>query len=189
MLRWFDKQSKLLRITLFVLVEFLVVAVPVYWLVIPYREMLSLDHDKLKRIDQGINWVDQYGNGDNLVYIGQSKLTDGEAFFLFMRAVMLDVPGLVILSADVKASGELGVDKKGSKLNSSYLSALYGKGLIKNTVEVKMQGDYFGMMTYLNQLAKENIGLYWESIDMRVVTYPKIKATMRVFSLSKSRWL
>lgn len=62
--------------------------------------------------------------------------------------------------------------------------------LYRHGVEIRLEGSYAELQSYLEQLERMPQRLLWEQLDYRVIDYPRAEMTLTVFTLSPERtWL
>lgn len=62
--------------------------------------------------------------------------------------------------------------------------------LYRHGVEIRLEGGYSELQSYLEQLERMPQRVLWERLDYRVVDYPRAEMTLMVFTLSPERtWL
>lgn len=62
--------------------------------------------------------------------------------------------------------------------------------LYRHGVEIRLEGSYAELQSYLEQLERMPQRVLWERLDYRVVDYPRAEMTLTVFTLSPERtWL
>lgn len=57
-------------------------------------------------------------------------------------------------------------------------------GVFKHSVVVALEGKYFDVVSYLTALESLPWKIYWQGIDYEVLTYPKAKVLIEVYTLS-----
>ncbi len=57
-------------------------------------------------------------------------------------------------------------------------------GVFKHSVVVALEGKYFDVVNYLRALESLPWKIYWQGIDYEVLTYPKAKVLIEVYTLS-----
>lgn len=57
------------------------------------------------------------------------------------------------------------------------------KNIVKHGIQVQIQSDYPHTIFYLNQLEKLTWRLYWDSLDYKVVNYPKADIQIKFYVL------
>lgn len=60
-------------------------------------------------------------------------------------------------------------------------------GVYKNAVQLTLKGDYFSVVSYLQQLEKLPWRLYWDFIRYDVDEFPKAIVTLKVYTLSTEK--
>lgn len=60
-------------------------------------------------------------------------------------------------------------------------------GVFKHSVIIEIEGSYFNVVKYIQELEKLPWRFYWESIDYQVENYPTAKAVIEVYTLSTER--
>ncbi|HXE41236.1 MAG TPA: type II secretion system protein GspM [Azonexus sp.] len=62
--------------------------------------------------------------------------------------------------------------------------------LYRHGVEIRLEGSYGALQSYLAQLEKMPQRLLWQGLSYRVINYPRAEMTLTVFTLSPDRtWL
>lgn len=62
--------------------------------------------------------------------------------------------------------------------------------LFRHGLKIRLQGQYFGILTYLQALERSSWTLFWEGIDYQVREHPLADVTLQIFTLSLAReWL
>ncbi|NRA82778.1 MAG: type II secretion system protein M [Gammaproteobacteria bacterium] len=59
--------------------------------------------------------------------------------------------------------------------------------LYKHIVKVEVEGGYFSILRFLQQIERSNSSILWGSINYSVAEYPKANATVKVFTLSTDK--
>lgn len=57
-------------------------------------------------------------------------------------------------------------------------------GVFKHSVVVALEGKYFDVVSYLRALESLPWKIYWQGVDYEVLTYPKAKVLIEVYTLS-----
>ena len=79
-------------------------------------------------------------------------------------------------------------DKDGSKGAAEHLTA--SAGLYKHGVEIRLEGSYQELTSYLERLEKSGQKLLWSSVRISAEKHPQIVLTLTVYTLSLDRaWL
>lgn len=91
-------------------------------------------------------------------------------------------PESVLTAAGEKAAG---ADKGASGQRAARSFDLYRHG-----VEIRLEGSYADLQSYLAQLEQSGSRLIWGRLNYRVVDYPRAELTLTVYTLSPERtWL
>lgn len=61
------------------------------------------------------------------------------------------------------------------------------KKISKHGVQIQIQSDFFNTIYFLNQLEKLSWRLYWDSIDYKVLEYPKAAVDIKFYVLVNER--
>lgn len=105
------------------------------------------------------------------------------------------------LQAMLKQAGNLELEKietlaaKELQLNQNQADNTAGQpsdaatGVYQHGVILKLKGSYFELMSLLTQLESLSYKFYWESLDYRVLSYPKAEIELKVFTLSSEEGL
>ena len=87
----------------------------------------------------------------------------------------------------------LTTDNKNVKNDINSLNTL--SGVYQHMVQIEFQNDYYNTIVYLKQLENISWNMYWDSLDYKVLKYPKVEvliksvlAFRRVESLNKRYW-
>jgi MSHA biogenesis protein MshJ len=85
-----------------------------------------------------------------------------------------------------KKSAEKATEKPGQNGKSVDASA----GLFKHGVEIRLEGGYQELATYLARLEKSPLKLLWSGVSLSASTHPRLVLTLTVYTLSLDRtWL
>lgn len=64
-----------------------------------------------------------------------------------------------------------------------------GAGVFKHEVSLRVSGNYFQVVKFLQSLEKSRWRFYWEQLDYTVADYPQADIELRVYTLSAERGL
>ena len=59
--------------------------------------------------------------------------------------------------------------------------------LYKHIVKIEVEGGYFSILRFIQQIERSNSSILWSSINYSVAEYPKANATVEVFTLSTDK--
>jgi MSHA biogenesis protein MshJ len=65
----------------------------------------------------------------------------------------------------------------------------HGSGVYKHAVVLHLRGDYFRVLALIKALENLSWKFYWDSLDYKVVEYPKAEIELKVFTLSSEEGL
>jgi MSHA biogenesis protein MshJ len=72
----------------------------------------------------------------------------------------------------------------------SVVAASGDKGLYKHGFELRLEGDYLGLLAYLSELEKQPKQLLWQQATLSAEHAPRVQLELRVYTLSFDRdWL
>ena len=60
--------------------------------------------------------------------------------------------------------------------------------IYKHGMQIKFEGDYFTTLRYLKSLEEMPWRFYWDSVDYRVVDFPRAEVSLVVHTLSLNEW-
>lgn len=158
-------------------------------LVVAQRGQLASDPDAGKKAELAALTADR-DKLDRQVAEQGSRLVRPEQMNGLLERLLARHAGLRLVSlktlapASVQQAAAEG-SKAGGDKTEQRLFDLYRHG-----VEIRLEGSYAELQSYLEQLERLPQRVLWERLDYRVVDYPRAEMTLTVFTLSPERtWL
>lgn len=106
---------------------------------------------------------------------------------ILKRAGNLELEKIETLAAkELQLPAQLNQNQAGSTSGTPSDAAT---GVYQHGVILKLKGSYFELMSLLTQLENLSYKFYWESLDYRVLNYPKAEIELKVFTLSSEEGL
>ncbi len=87
---------------------------------------------------------------------------------------------------------QLPVDEKAQSLSAGSVQSEakpQGSGVYKHRVILRLSGDYFRVLALMKALENLSWKFYWDSLDYKVIDYPRAEIELNVFTLSSEEGL
>lgn len=81
--------------------------------------------------------------------------------------------------------GENNIEEEGAEEKSAEEKRIVG--VYKHTVTISFEGSFFNVLAYLNKLESLQWKIYWDFLDYEVISFPKARVSLEVFTLSTQR--
>lgn len=135
------------------------------------NDIIKLD-DALAELSHGLVAADSLAKVLEDVLLRSTDLT-------LLKVQTLPVQALELATADtVKAAA-----------NSAELTQSVSAGVFKHSVLIRVEGDYFELLGYLQSLEQLSWRFYWDQLNYNVADYPRAVIDVRVYTLSAEEGL
>lgn len=154
------------------------------------RTQLASDPDAPKKAELAALTADRDKLDGQVAELG-STLVRPEQMNLLLERLLAHHAGLRLVSLKTLApasalkpvapvDGKANADKPEARIYDLY----------RHGVEIRLEGSYAELQSYLEQLERMPQRVLWERLDYRVIDYPRAEMTLTVFTLSPERtWL
>ena len=143
------------------------------------QALLNIDQDLLTLTSELINPVQmRYALTELLVMQGDVKLL---SFELIAPSPLVSAPETaqvnIVNNSEQQESAAVVLDGAGQQPLTLY----------RHGIKLKLQGSYFQLRDYLQQLEKLNWRFFWQDFDYKSLAYPKSELDIEIYSLSTKR--
>ncbi len=151
------------------------------------QQQAKLDPDAAKRAEQGRLQAEQ-GSLDGQIRTFSDSLVHPSEMNALLEGLLVRQSGLRLLGLKTLAPQSILPALPAAEPGKAQKKPAFD--LYRHGVELRIEGTYGELQTYLSHLEKLPSRLLWGQLDYRVLDYPKAEVRLTVYTLSnESTWL